>query len=203
MDLVERLKKKNVEIPIRHVSNSSAVISYPEMNLELVRVGILMYGLYPSELVDKTRVRLKPAMQLKSTIINISHVPQDSYISYGMTFRTERDSLIATLPVGYADGYPRIISNRGHVLVGGVRVPLVGNICMDHFMVDVTDMDGKVSMGGEAVLFGRQLEEEIEAGEVAGLAGTIHYEILSRIGLRVPRVYMREGRVVNKCHYLL
>ena len=203
MDLYCQLEHIGVHIPIRHVANSSAICNYQEMHLEMVRPGLMLYGLYSLPNDEKRKVDLKPVMTLKSVIINIRHLQENSCISYGRTFKTSRESIIATIPIGYADGYPRQLSNKGRVLIGGEYAPVVGRICMDHTMVDVTDLKDDISIGDEVVLFGRQLDKKITADEIAEQIGTISYEVVSRIGLRVPRVYLRGGKVVSTQNYLI
>jgi len=203
MSIIEELNRIGVLIPIRHVSNSAAIMQYPEMTLEAVRPGIILYGIYPSKEVDRSVIDLKPAMSLKANVIHVKDVESGVSISYGRTFTTKRPSRIATVPIGYADGYSRLLSNRSRVLINGQFAPVVGNICMDQLMVDITDISGDVKAGDEVVLIGRQGENEITAEEIADLMGTIPYEILCIIGKRVPRVYIRNGSVVNVLNYLL
>lgn len=201
--IIEELNRIGVLIPIRHVSNSGAIIQYPEMILEAVRPGIILYGIYPSDEVDRSVIDLKPVMSLKANVIHVKDVETGVSISYGRTFTTRRSSRIATVPIGYADGYSRLLSNKSRVLINGQYAPVVGNICMDQMMVDITDISGEVKAGDEVVLIGRQGDNEITAEEIAGLMGTIPYEILCIIGKRVPRVYIRNGSVVNVLNYLL
>jgi alanine racemase len=176
-------------MPLRHAANSAALLFLPEARLDLVRPGIMLYGYDPRGRGGLTHPRLRPALRLRTAIGQIQAVPRGQSISYGRTFVAPRDIRVATLPVGYADGLGRLLSNRGQVLIRGRRVPIVGRVCMDMTMVDVTDVP-EVAVGDEAVLIGRQGTEEISADEVADLQGTISYEILSRIGPRVPRVYL-------------
>ncbi len=185
----EVLGELGVPTCFRTHANSAAVMELPEANFDAVRPGIIIYGCYPSNEVDKSIIDLKPAMSLKANISFIKTVPAGTSISYGRKFTTERVSIIATLPLGYADGYPRFLSGKGRVLVKGRFAPVVGNICMDQCMIDVTDIPG-VELGDEVVLIGRQGENEILADEVAEKTGTINYEIVCRIGKRVPRVYV-------------
>ncbi|MCX8118545.1 MAG: alanine racemase [Desulfobacterota bacterium] len=170
-----------------HMANSANLVLFPECCLNMVRPGILLYGAYPSSPI-KPLIEVKPVLTLKTRIHFLKSVPPGSRISYGGTFVTQRESLIATLPIGYADGYSTLLSNRGEVLVRGRRAPVVGRVCMDLTMVDVTEVPG-VSPGDEVVLIGRQGRERISADEVAEKAGLISYEVLCSIGQRVPRVY--------------
>lgn len=203
MSIVSELNRIGVYIPVKHVCNSAGIIEYPEMHLNMVRPGIALYGMYPSEEIHKDRVDLKPAMTLKANIILVKEVEADTCISYGRIFKTQRDSKIATLPIGYADGYTRLLTKRGKVLVNGQLVPIVGKICMDQCMIDVTDVHGDVNVGDEAVLFGSQDGNEIKIEELADKIGTINYEIACIIGKRIPRVYWKEGKLYNVLNYLI
>ncbi len=167
----------------KHIANSACVLDLPESHLDLVRPGILIYGLYPSEDVSRD-LRVRPAMTLKTSIIYLKQVPPGTALSYGGAFRTNRPSWIATLPVGYADGYSRLLSNRAAVRIRGQWAPVVGKICMDMCMVDVTDVKD-VTLGEEVILFG----ENPTAAEIAKSIGTISYEVLCSVGKRVPRIY--------------
>ncbi len=203
MSICSELGRVGVHIPIKHACNSAGIIEYPEMHLDMVRPGIILYGIYPSEDVNRSKIALKPAMTLKANVILVKDVEKDTCISYGRIFKTERESRIATIPIGYADGYTRLLSNKGQVLVNGQKAPVVGRICMDQCMVDVTDISGNVGVGDEVVLFGRQGGQEISVGEIASLVGTISYEMLCIIGKRIPRVYIQNGRICNVLNYLI
>jgi alanine racemase len=181
-------------IPVRHVANTAAVLDIPELSLDMVRPGLGIYGLYPSGEVRRD-LGLVPALSLKSRIVRLHPLAPGDPVSYGRTWRAARPSLIGLVMCGYADGLPRSLTNRGSALVRGKRVPIVGRVCMDMCMVDVTDVPD-VATGDEVVLIGGQGEEEISADEVAQLAGTISYEILCGISARVPRLYLRAGDVV-------
>ena len=172
------------------VANSATVIDLPEYALDIVRPGIMMYGLPPSRQVNQS-FDLKPVMTLKARIVFLKTVPPGTAISYGGTYVTEDKERIATLPLGYADGYPRLLSNKAEVLVNGQRAPIRGRVCMDQIMVDVSGISN-VEVGDEVTLIGRDNNEEITAGEMAEMIGTINYEIVSRLGKRVPRVYHDE-----------
>lgn len=200
------LNRIGVFIPVKHVANSATAMSYPEMHLDMIRPGIIQYGLYPSCEVDKTLLDLKPAMTLKSKVIMVKKVDAGVSVSYGGTFVTERETYIATLPIGYADGYSRLLSNKASVLIHGEYAKVIGNICMDQCMVDVTDLVQAgipVSVGDEAVLFGRQGEREIAVSQLADDMGTISYELVCIIGKRIPRIYVKNGKVANVLNYLL
>lgn len=203
MSVCGELARVGIHIPIKHVCNSAGIIQYPQMYLDMVRPGIILYGLYPSREVDRNIIRLKPAMTLKANVILVKDVEKDTCISYGRTFRTSRPSRIATLPIGYADGYPRLLSNKGRVLINGESAPIVGRICMDQCMADVTDLKHEVRVGDEAALFGCQNGEAISVEEVAEAIGTINYEIVCIIGKRIPRVYIKDGRICSVLNYLI
>lgn len=182
------LKKAGIIIPIRHVSNSAAIM---EMNCdyEMVRCGIITYGLYPSGEMNRNQLEIYPAMELKTHVSHIKTVPAGVGIGYGGTFVTDRASVIATVPVGYADGYPYALANRGYVLIHGVRAPIAGRICMDQFMVDVTGIEN-VNTGDEVVLFGSQGSGHISVEEISSLGASFNYEFVCGISKRVPRVYI-------------
>lgn len=201
--IINELNRIGVLIPIRHVSNSAAIINYPELSMELVRPGIILYGVYPNHEMDRTKINLKPAMTFKTSIAMVKNVEPNTSISYGRRFTTQRQSLIATIPVGYADGYSRLLNGKSRVLVNGQFAPVVGSICMDQCMLDVTDIKGEVKIGQEVVLLGSQGRYEITADELAKTIGTIPYEILCIIGKRVPRVYFKNGEIVNVLNYLV
>jgi alanine racemase len=191
---VNALKDRGIEIPIRHAGNSATSIDLPEMHLDMVRPGVILYGLYPSDEVDREKVPLKPLASLKAAIAHVKTVPPGTSIGYGRKYISTGERVIATLPIGYADGYTRLLSGKAEVLVRGVRAPLAGNICMDQCMIDVTGIEG-VKVGDEAVLMGQQGQESITAEELGSLLGTINYEIVCMIGKRVPRVYIKKDEI--------
>jgi alanine racemase len=174
-----------------HMASSATLTAFPGYSAKLVRPGIMLYGSYPSPKFQSL-IPLKPVMTLKTRIHFLKSVPPGTRISYGGTFKTKRESLIATLPIGYADGYSHHLSNHGEVLIHGKRAPVVGKVCMDFIMVDVTDIP-RVSVGDEVILMGRQGREQITAEEIAEKINSISYEVLCLIGKRVPRVY-KEGK---------
>jgi alanine racemase len=184
-----------LQVPLRHVANSAAVLDLPQMALDMVRVGIALYGLYPSAAVSRS-VPLRPVLSLKSRIARVKDLEPGETVSYGRTWAAPAPSRVALVPCGYADGLPRTLSNRGMALIRGQRVPIVGRICMDLTMVEVGQVGG-VAEGEEVVLIGRQGGEAIGADEVASLAGTISYEVLCGISRRVPRVYREGERLVG------
>lgn len=203
MSIVGELNRIGVYIPVKHVCNSAALIEFPEMHLNMVRPGIALYGLYPSDEVDKTKIDLRPAMSLKANVILVKDVEKDTFISYGRIFKTSRNSRIATIPIGYADGYTRLLTGKGKVLLNGQLAPIVGRICMDQCMVDITDIEGDVKVGDEAVLIGKQKDNEIKVEDLAKSVGTINYELVSIIEKRIPRVYLKEGKIYNVLNYLI
>jgi alanine racemase len=190
LELLDRLKQEGLEFPLNHVANSAALIDMTDSHLDLVRPGIATYGLYPSAEVDHERVKLKPVMEWKARIIQVKTVPAGFGVSYGMTYQTPQPTTLATVAVGYADGLSRNLSSRGQMLVGGQKVPIVGRICMDLTLLDVSEVPG-VAVGDEVVILGRQGEEVLTADEMATTLDTINYEIVSTITSRVPRIYLR------------
>ena len=200
MEVAGALERRGVHVPIRHVSNSAAIIDLPEYSLDMVRPGIMLYGFYPSPHVNHGRVSLKPAMALKAMVSHVKRVPSGTGISYGLTYVTPGPRDIATIPAGYADGYRRGLSNLGGVGLGGERAPVVGRVCMDQFMVDATGLDVKV--GDTAVLWGDGSGGEPDVEEVAGWLGTITHEVVCGVSRRVPRVYVKNGEVVGVRDYL-
>jgi alanine racemase len=196
-----KLVEKGVNVNLRHIANSAAIIDMPESHFEAVRPGIILYGYYPSDEVFKNKIDLKPVMSLKTNIVHIKKLPEGEYISYGRKFKTSRESIIATLPVGYADGYTRLLFNKAKVIVNGNFVPVIGRICMDQCMVDVTDIPN-VKLGDEVILMGQQGDLEFTADHIGELIGTINYEITCMISKRVPRVYLKGGKVVKIRNYV-
>lgn len=190
LEVLAALRAAGLEFALRHAANSAAVIALPASHLDLVRPGIALYGLKPSDEVDLAAVSLKPAMALKTRIIHLKPVPAGTCISYGMTYRTPSPTVIATVPAGYADGFRRLFSSRGEMLVGGRRVPVVGRVCMDLTMLDVGSVPG-VRVEDEVVVFGRQGGASISADDLARALGTINYEIVCDLTARVPRVYLK------------
>lgn len=198
---VSKIEEKGIEIPVKHVSNSAAIMDLRECRMDMVRSGIITYGLYPSEEVDKSAIDLKPALSLISHVIHVKEVGPGEGVSYGSTFVTDRKTRIATIPVGYADGYPRALSSRGRVIIRGQYAPIIGRICMDQFMVDVTDIEG-VSVMDRVTLVGTDGDKNITVEEAADLAGSFNYEFVCGIGKRVPRVYFQDGKAKEAVDYL-
>ena len=188
MNFSERLYSCGVDFKIRHVCNSAASIQFPKASLDMVRLGVAIYGLYPSEDIDKNMINLKPAMSIESCVSYVKHVKKGTLISYGGTYEADKDRIIATVPVGYADGYNRALSGVGKVLIHGEYAPITGRICMDQFMVDVTDIKG-VKKGDRVILAGEESGKRITVEELAAPANSFNYEFVCGIGKRVPRVY--------------
>ena len=193
------LESKGLSVPVYQCANSAAIMEMPETSMSLSRAGIALYGLYPSDEMDKENVELYPAMSLYSHIIYVKDVPEGTGISYGSTFVTDKQMKIATIPVGYGDGYPRLLSGKGSVIVKGHKVPILGRVCMDQFMVDVTGLD--VAEGDLVTLMGTDGDETISADDIANEVGTINYEIVCDVGKRVPRVYIQDGKIIGSKDY--
>ncbi len=185
---VDMLEQEGIHIPIKHMANSAGIIEYPDAYFNMVRCGIATYGIYPSDMVNREEFKLIPAMELKTHIINLRDVEPGVGISYGGTYITDRPTKVATIPVGYADGYSRNLSNRGKVIVNGQFAPILGRICMDQFMVDVTDIKD-VKQGDIVTLLGRDGSNYISAEELAEWSHSFAYELLCMVGKRIPRVY--------------
>ena len=192
MSFVEKLEDAGVKIPVRHVSNSASILHFPEGNLDMVRSGITTYGLYPSDEVPGEGIRLMPAMQWKSVISYIKEVPAGTSISYGGTYICREPMRVATVPVGYADGMKRDLSNKGRVLVHGTYAKILGRVCMDQFMIDVTSIP-QAAIGDEVTIVGRDGEKQIPVEEIAGLSHSFNYEFVCSITGRVPRKYTGEN----------
>ena len=200
MDFVEKIEGCGIELPVKHVSNSAGIIEKQEVNLDMVRDGICVYGLYPSDEVNKENLELTPAMEIKSYVSFVKELEPGVEIGYGGTYTTERETRVATIPVGYADGYPRALSNKGHVLINGMSAPILGRVCMDQFMVDVTDIDN-VEEGTMVTLVGRDGDENISIEEISEMSHSFNYEFVCDVGKRIPRVYYKGGKVVETKDY--
>ena len=186
--LLNDLKREKIEFNLCHAANSAAIIDLPQSHFDMVRAGIAMYGLYPSDEVDKTKVNLKPAMELKSIITSVKKVPKGFKVSYGMTYKTQRKTIIASVPIGYADGFSRLLSSTGYMLVKGRRAPIAGRVCMDQTLIDVGHIPD-VRTGDEVIIMGSQKNETISADEIARITGTINYEIVSSLTSRVLKIF--------------
>ncbi len=198
-DVCEKLTARGVNIGTRHICNSAGIMMYPEMHLDMVRAGIILYGLYPSDEVDKSKINLIPAMTLKATITLVKEVSKGREVSYGKTYITDKPTKIATVPIGYADGYLRGLSGRSKMIAGGQLVDVIGRICMDQCMIDVTNVNN-INAGDEVIIFGDSL---VTADDLAEWLGTINYEVVCVIGRRIPRIYTSGGKAVKVLNYLL
>ncbi len=202
--IIEKLQQMGIDIPLKHCCNSGGTVFYPYMKLDMVRAGIVLYGLMPNLKQSanlEPEVNLKPIMELKTVISQINKLKKGRTVSYGQTFTAERDMTIATVPIGYADGYSRSFSGKASMLVLGKRAPIIGEICMDQLMLDITDIDG-AQEGTEVVVFGHQADQELSVCELAELINTIGHEVVCLIGKRVPRVYYKFGKKVGKLSYI-
>ncbi|MBN4069294.1 MAG: alanine racemase [Alkaliphilus sp.] len=201
INFTNELEKEGFNIEIKHVSNSAAIIDIPEMNLDMVRAGIMLYGLYPSKEVNQEKIILKPVMTLKTKVAHSKKLPAGRGVSYGLIYKTKEESNIVTLPIGYADGFTRMLTNKAEVTIKGEKLPVIGKICMDQSMVDATGIE--VIRGDEVIIFG---EDEKKVNTVDTLAlklGTINYEIVCMVGRRVPRVYIEDNIIVKVRDYVL
>ena len=195
------LRDRGVEIPIRHLDNSAGLMNFPN-HYDMVRSGIVTYGMYPSAQVEPQKLPLQPALTGLSRVTHVKTLPAGRPISYGGTYVTDRDTVVATVPVGYADGYRRSLSGKFYVLIRGKKAPILGRICMDQLMVDVTGIPG-VTLDDTVTLVGRDGAEEITMEALAAAADSFNYEFVCGISRRVPRIYCRDGREVRSVHYLL
>lgn len=200
VEFVQRLEQEGIEIPLKHCSNSAGIIDLKAANMDIVRAGISIYGLYPSKEVNRQNVKLKPALELKSHIVNIKEVPANTGISYGWTYITKEPRRVATIPVGYADGYPRSLSNKGYVLVNGKRAPIIGRICMDQFMIDITGIDD-VKPYNMVTLVGQDNESRILVDELSELSGRFNYEFVCDLSKRIPRIYVKNNKIIETKDY--
>ncbi len=203
MNFLHELSKLNISIPLKHVSNSGAIMDMPETfkDLDAVRAGIILYGYYPSHEVKKENLSLKPALTIKAKVAHVKEMDENMYISYGRTFKTKRKSIIATIPIGYADGYSRLLIPGAKVIVNGKLVPIVGRICMDQCMIDVTDA-GTVKTGDEVIILGQFENLKINADDYAQILGTINYEVLCMFKHRIPKVYIKNNKPVIVRNYI-
>ena len=197
----QMLRDRGVKVPVRHLNNSAGIMNF-ENHYELARAGIVLYGMYPSDEVNPASLCIHPALQWRSRVSHVKTLPAGREISYGGTFVTTAPTVVATIPVGYADGYRRSLSGKFHVLIHGRKAPILGRVCMDQMMVDVTGIDD-VRCGDDVVLIGRSGDEEITAETIAAAADSFNYEFVCGISRRVPRIYTRGGETVHTVHYLL
>ncbi len=198
---VSTLEEMGVDVPLKHLNNSAGILDFDD-HQQMVRSGIITYGLYPSEEVVKTIPDLSPAMRWESYISFLKEIDEGEEISYGGTYITTRKTRVATVPVGYADGYPRALSNKFYVLINGQKAPILGKVCMDQLMVDVTDIKDAVK-GNKVTLFGRDGDEVISVEEISGAAGSFNYEFICGISRRVARIYYIGGKPERSVNYLL
>lgn len=195
----KELEARGLSLGIKHCANSGATILHEGMSLDMVRPGILPYGMFPSDFC-KGKLELRPVMELYSAVTMVKKIKKGDAISYGRTFRAEKDMVVATVPIGYADGYSRLLSNKGRVIIKGKYAPIIGRICMDQMMVDITETPD-VKFGDEVILVGKDGDCEITFDEIAKLSETINYESVSVIGKRVPRIYKKFGETVGVADY--
>jgi alanine racemase len=197
-DFVERVEQElNIKIPLKHCSNSAGIVEIPEANMDAVRAGIILYGLWPSKEVEAShKISLRPVLSLKSKVVYVKTVPEGVEISYGGTFTTARKTRVATICLGYGDGYPRALSNTGYVLIKGQRAPILGRVCMDQFMVDVTDISKPIIVGDTVTLIGKDGNEAITMEELGDISGRFNYELACDLGKRVPRIYKSEDTLI-------
>jgi len=197
---IKKCFEEGINFKYKHCSNSAASIELEDAHFDFVRLGISLYGLYPSNEVSKTKVRLKPALSLISCVAYLKTIPANTSVGYGGTFTAARETKVATIPVGYGDGYPRLLSNKGYVLINGYKAPIIGRICMDQFMVDVTDLP-KVDIMDEVILVGESSGKHIYVEELSDLCGRFNYEFVCDLGKRIPRVYIQSGKVIETKDY--
>lgn len=198
---VTMLEKEGISIPVKHICNSAGIIEFDKSHLDLVRAGIIMYGLYPSDEVNKNKISLKPAMSVKSRVSFVKTVPAGTPISYGSVYVTDSERKIATISIGYADGIFRALTGKGEVIIRGKRAKIVGKICMDQMMADVTDIDG-VMQGDTVTVIGKDGDEEITMEEISKKADTFNYEFVCGFQRRVPRIYYENGHIIKILDYL-
>lgn len=193
-EFISRIEEQlGIMIPIKHCSNSAGILELPELCMDMARVGIAMYGMSPSDEVRVDEVPLTPALSWKSRVAFVKEIGAGSSVSYGGLFTAQETMLVATIPVGYADGYPRSLTGKGSVLIHGRRCPILGRICMDQFMADVSQIPN-VKVGDEVILLGKEKEEQITAEELGALSGRFNYELVCDINKRIPRVYLKDGK---------
>ncbi len=201
LSAADRLRQRGIEFRLRHCCNSAAILRFREMDLDMTRAGIILYGLYPSADVPR-ELRLLPVMELKTVVSLVKTLTPETPVSYSRTFVTPKEMKVATVPIGYADGYPRRLSNRMYMLVNGQKAPIVGNICMDQCMLDVTGIEG-VKEGTEVTVFGADHGAFLSVDEIAERAGLLNYEVICGLSRRVPRIYLRNNEIIEVTDYML
>ena len=193
---IKSLNNLGINIPLTHASNSGAITDMPNTYLDCVRAGIIIYGYYPSNDVDKTKISIEPALTLKAKIAHVKELDKNMYVGYNRKFMTTDKTIVATIPIGYADGYSRKLSNNGHVIINNKLAPIIGNVCMDQIMVDATNV-GPVKTGDEVILLGKSNNVKYDADDMAKDVGTINYEIICALKNRVPKVYIKNGETIK------
>lgn len=196
-DFVKLLKIGGVDFQIHHYANSACIIDLPCEDCQMVRLGVALYGIYPSDEVKKANITLKPALKLRAAIIHVKEIDKGDAVSYGSTFVADRQMKVATISLGYGDGYPRSLSNKGYVLINGKKAPIIGRICMDQFMVDVTDIPD-VKVEDMATIIGNDRNEFISVDELGELSGRFPYEFVCDLGKRIPRVYIKDKKIIYR-----
>ena len=194
-EMIEAMEAVGVTFSLKHCANSAGIIELTERKFDLVRAGIISYGLWPSDEVKKDVVQLKPILSLKSHVVYVKEVGPGCAVSYGSTWVAEEKRKIATIPIGYGDGYPRSLSNKGYVLIKGCKAPIVGRVCMDQMMVDVTDIPEEIRVGDRVTLIGQDGDLTITAEEIGDLSGRFNYELVCDLGNRIPRIYYKGGEI--------
>ena len=194
-EMIEAMEAVGVTFSLKHCANSAGIIELTDQKFDLVRAGIISYGLWPSDEVKKDVVQLKPILSLKSHVVYVKEVEPGCAVSYGSTWVAEEKRKIATIPIGYGDGYPRSLSNKGYVLIKGCKAPIVGRVCMDQMMVDVTDIPEKIRVGDRVTLIGQDGDLTITAEEIGDLSGRFNYELVCDLGNRIPRIYYKDGEI--------
>ena len=197
---VQLLDATGIEIPVKHICNSAAIMEYDDYRYDMTRAGIILYGMYPSDEVDFSNLELTPAMSWYSHVVNIMEPEMERGVSYGATYVVNHPCRLATVSVGYADGYPRSLSNKGYVLIRGKKAPILGRVCMDQFMVDVTQIEG-VSFGDKVTMIGKDGNEILPVEVLSELSGRFNYEFVCDLGKRIPRVYVRDGKIAEQVDY--
>ena len=197
---IEKLENADIRIPIHHCSNSAGIVEIPDANMDMVRAGITLYGLWPSDEVKQDIISLTPVLELKSHIVYIKEIEPGTQVSYGGTYQATDKRRIATIPVGYGDGYPRSMSGKGYVLIKGKKAPILGRVCMDQFMVDVTDIQ-EAEEFMEVTLIGKDENEILSMEEIGTISGRFNYELACDLGKRIPRVYLKNGKEVKTKDY--
>ena len=193
---IKSLNNLGINIPLTHASNSGAITDMPNTYLDCVRAGIIIYGYYPSNDVDKTKISIEPALTLKAKIAHVKELDKNMYVGYNRKFMTTDKTIVATIPIGYADGYSRKLSNNGHVIINNKLAPIIGNVCMDQIIVDATN-EGPVKTGDEVILLGKSNNVKYDADDMAKDVGTINYEIICALKNRVPKVYIKNGETIK------